>query len=131
MESSPALVRSPGVRVRCAHFGSLAWRTRPRGIYRLDAAATTALLLHDRPRGNNIPPAAVTGLTEQEWRRATAGLRDQGLLVPAAEAPSAITPGDAREARQVLRDSTPRVPVLKPLWAHIQPFTRCNQHCVH
>jgi MoaA/NifB/PqqE/SkfB family radical SAM enzyme len=131
MEQSRALVRSPGIRVRCEHFGSLAWRTRPRRIFRLDAAATTVLLLHERPRPAEVQAADVAGLAEQEWRRAVVGLCDQGLLAPATGEPATITADDARAARQLVADSAQRGPVLKPLWAHLQPFTRCNQRCMH
>jgi MoaA/NifB/PqqE/SkfB family radical SAM enzyme len=133
MKSANALIKSPGVRVRCEHFGALAWQASPRRIYRLDAAAAAALLLHDQPRPEDeqAPPVAGLGITGQAWHQAVAGLRSQNLLVPVQAAPAGITAEDVRTARHVLDSDTPRCAVLKPLWVHIQPFTRCNQHCIH
>lgn len=38
---------------------------------------------------------------------------------------------EVNRAAALVEANTPRVPVLKPLWVHLQPFTRCNQHCIH
>jgi radical SAM protein with 4Fe4S-binding SPASM domain len=133
MESSQALLRAPDVRVRCEYFGSLVWRTRPRRIYRLDHAATVALFLYYRPRPLTMPVPwlAPLGITDEQWRRAVADLQDQGLLVPTAFDAAAVTGEDFRVVKYALDNDTPTCSVLKPLWAHIQPFTRCNQHCIH
>lgn len=133
MNLTSALIRHPGVRMRLEYFGALAWRAHPRRIHRLDAAAAAALLLHDQPRPVGIPgpSAAAVGLTEEDWHRAVAELRGEDLLVPTGATPAALTPAAAHAARQALAAGTPQRAVLKPLWAHIQPFTRCNQHCIH
>ena len=128
-----ALLKGPGIRMRCEYFGALAWRAQPRRIYRLDKAAAAVLLLHYQPRPADapVPPIAPLGLDDKDWHRAMAELRRQGLIVPTEDTSAAVTPEDVRVAQHALETDTPKCPVLKPLWAHIQPFTRCNQHCIH
>jgi MoaA/NifB/PqqE/SkfB family radical SAM enzyme len=132
MKPADLLVKDPGIRVRCEHFGALAWRTSPRRIYRLDTVATAVLLLHAQPRQQD-DPAPVPGLefSAEAWRRAVQSLRAQDLLVPAQAAPAPIAAHDVEAVQQLLAGHTPQYRVLKPLWTHIQPFTRCNQHCIH
>jgi len=133
MTSPLALMQRPGLRVRCEHFGALAWSANPRKVYRLDHAATAALFLHSRPRPVNMqaPPIGTAGLTDDAWQRAITGLCQQGLLQPSTATPAAVTAEDIEVTRRTLGEGTPQCPVLKPLWVHIQPFTRCNQHCFH
>jgi radical SAM protein with 4Fe4S-binding SPASM domain len=60
--------------------------------------------------------AAVAALSELELVEATP------WTGPAAE---------LGELARLVRASAPPNGVAKPLWAHLQPFTRCNQRCVH
>lgn len=132
MKLGHPLIQVPGARVRCEHFGALAWRTSPRRIYRLEAAAAKVFLLHDRPRPQVLPTrVAGLDLTGAAWQRTVTELAGQGLLVPAHAAPVDITADDVHGMTAFMDADTPRRAVLKPLWAHLQPFTRCNQHCVH
>jgi radical SAM protein with 4Fe4S-binding SPASM domain len=133
MQPQLALQTDRRVRLRLEYFGALAWRAQPRRIYRLDKAAATVWLLHDQPRPKEATRQALEplGLSEPDWRRAMDELERQGLLVPTEATATSITPEDIRNTGTVLAAATPKRPILKPLWAHIQPFTRCNQHCVH
>jgi hypothetical protein len=74
---------------------------------------------------------AVAGISSEAWGQAIKSLCAQGLLIPAQAAPVRIAAEDVRMMRQYLDKDTPQHAILKPLWAHIQPFTRCNQHCIH
>jgi hypothetical protein len=55
----------------------------------------------------------------------------QKVFDAAAESANVVTVDEVDRVAAVLTANTPRVPVLKPLWVHLQPFTRCNQHCIH
>ena len=127
-----ALVARPGIRMRSEYFGALAWSVSPRKLFRLDHAAAAALRLHSVPRACGAAPAAAAlGITEGTWRLAVAGLQDQGILEPAAAAPVPITTRDIALAEDSGPGGLQGTAVLKPFWVHIQPFTRCNQHCIH
>ena len=127
-----ALVARPGIRSRTEYFGALAWSVRPRAVYRLNHAAAAVLRLHSLPRAAGAaPPATPPGITDDAWHHAVAGLVEQGILEPSADAPAAITLHDITMAAAPASQITARAPVLKPFWVHIQPFTRCNQHCIH
>jgi MoaA/NifB/PqqE/SkfB family radical SAM enzyme len=126
------LVAKPGIRVRSEYFGALAWTTNPRKFYRLDHSAALALILHSVPRPPDAArPAGLPGITDDAWRSAVAGLREQGILEPGTARAAAITAGDIEAAREMTRAHTARGQVLRPFWVHIQPFTRCNQTCIH
>lgn len=132
MQSLSSLRKDRSVRLRMEYFGGLAWRTHPRRIYRLDRPATAVLLLHDEPRPTGAPPqVAALGVSEPAWQQAVTELTAQGLLESVSASPIPITAANVAAADEALTAQTPQQPVLRPFWAHLQPFTRCNQHCIH
>ncbi len=130
------LVTAPMLRLRHEHFGALAWRVNPRRIWRLDPTATAVTLMHQQPRPT-VPTQAPTdalaalGLDAATWRTTVDDLVNQGVLVATDVAAQPATATDAETVASRVATQTPTVAVLKPLWVHIQPFTRCNQHCIH
>ena len=132
-ELPPTLTTAPGIRLRHEHFGALAWHTEPRKIFQLDHETATLLLLHDQPRST----AAVVSMGDvletpaDECRAILGGLYQQGVLVAVDTPPVPFTDDDVRATASRQAKLTPTHAVLKPFWAHIQPFTRCNQHCIH
>ena len=138
MSTTPSrLTTTPTLRLRHEHFGALAWRTSPRRIWRLDPVATAVtLLLLDNPRLVDDAAISVNALRAlnvdaDQWRQTVSDLVDQGVLVATDLAAEPVSAADAREVAARLTERTPGMPVLKPLWVHLQPFTRCNQHCLH
>jgi MoaA/NifB/PqqE/SkfB family radical SAM enzyme len=132
MQSLSSLRKDRSVRLRTEYFGGLAWRARPRRIYRLDRPATAVLLLHDEPRPMGAPPQVATlGVSEPTWQRSVTELTAQGLLERVSASPIPITAANVTAVDETLTAQTPQQPVLRPFWAHLQPFTRCNQHCIH
>lgn len=132
----PTLTTAPTLRLRHEYFGALGWCTTPRRIWRLDPDATAATLLHERPRPTTAAriPAdvlAVLGIDADTWRHTVADLLAQGILAATDELAEPATVRDAKAAAVRITRLTPAVAVLKPLWVHIQPFTRCNQLCLH
>ena len=130
------LVTAPMLRLRHEHFGALAWRVNPRRIWRLDPTATAVTLMHQQPRPTAPTQAptdalAALGLDAATWRTTVDDLVDQGVLVATDVAAQPATATDAETVASRVATQTPTVAVLKPLWVHIQPFTRCNQHCIH
>lgn len=127
------LATAPGLRFRQEYFGSLAWRINPRRLFRLDEVATTIALLYRLPRQSEVPVDATVALqiSRTELRQTMMSLVEAGVLIEAPEPAETLTPEDVIRAAMVLDASKPKVPVLKPLWAHLQPFTLCNQHCIH
>jgi len=124
------------LRLRHEHFGALAWRVNPRRIWRLDPTATAVTLMHQQPRPTAPTQAptdalAALGLDAATWRTTVDDLVDQGVLVATDVAAQPATATDAETVASRVATQTPTVAVLKPLWVHIQPFTRCNQHCIH
>lgn len=132
-ELPSALTTAPGLRLRHEYFGSLAWRTSPRRFFRLDQAATAMALLYRQPHGSEVPEESANPMWggAASLRRTLSSLVEEGVLVHAAESASAVTMDEVNRAAALVEANTPRVPVLKPLWVHLQPFTRCNQHCIH
>lgn len=138
MPDLPSVVTiAPGLRVRHEYFGALAWRTSPRQIHRLDPVATTVALLHDQPRpadaATALPVNAVAALSLDPvtWDQTVAALVEEGVLAATDEPGRAVSTGDAEAVLVRVAAGTPSVAVLKPMWVHLQPFTRCNQHCLH
>ncbi len=130
------LVTAPMLRLRHEHFGALAWRVNPRRIWRLDPTATAVTLMHQQPRPTAPTQAptdalAALGLDAATWRTTVDDLVNQGVLVATDVAAQPATATDAETVASRVATQTPTVAVLKPLWVHIQPFTRCNQHCIH
>lgn len=132
-----ALTTVPGLRLRHEYFGALAWLTSPRRFFRLDEVATAAVLLYRQPRRSELSYAvtseipAALGIEAATLQRTLASLVAEGVLTAAEEPAGAVTAEDVNRVAAELDAGTPPVPVLKPMWAHIQPFTRCNQHCIH
>src|SRR5262249_18485214 len=130
------LVTAPELRLRHEYFGALAWRTDPRRIWRLDPTGTAVTLMHDQPR-STVPTQAPTdaltvlGLDAGTWNTTVDDLVDQGVIVATDLAARPITAADVQAVATRVATHTPTVAALKPLWVHIQPFTRCNQHCIH
>lgn len=131
------LTTAPTLRLRHEHFGALAWRINPRRIWRLDPVATAAtLLLHQRPGLVDLAVTPVEALRALDvdadrWRQTITDLVDQGVLVATDLPAEPVSVQNARAIIARLAERTPDTPVLKPLWVHLQPFTRCNQHCLH
>jgi MoaA/NifB/PqqE/SkfB family radical SAM enzyme len=135
-QASSTLATAPTLRLRHEHFGALAWRTDPRRIWRLDPTATAVTLLYQQPRPANhtqtpsgVP--AIFGLEPDVWGRTVADLVEHGVLTASDLPARRFTTADARAVAARVAAQTPTVAVLKPLWVHLQPFTRCNQHCLH
>jgi MoaA/NifB/PqqE/SkfB family radical SAM enzyme len=132
-----ALTTLPGLRLRHEYFGSLAWHTSPRRLFRLDELATAAVLLYRQPRRSDLSEAVTSAVTAALGTAAAslpptlASLVEEGVLTEAEDSDGAVTPADVNRVVADLAASRPPVPVLKPLWVHLQPFTRCNQHCIH
>lgn len=38
---------------------------------------------------------------------------------------------DVKSAIKYYHKNKPEKPIVKPFWSHLQPFTRCNQKCIH
>ncbi|GGJ90280.1 hypothetical protein GCM10010123_20090 [Pilimelia anulata] len=131
-----AVTVAPDLRLRHEHFGALAWRGRPRRIFNLHPAAVALVLLHHRSRPAAAPSPAVhvpglDPITEAGWAEIVANLLHQDVLVAADERPTAVTAADLDGAGRTIAERRPALPVLKPMWVHLQPFTLCNQKCLH
>ncbi|WP_432995904.1 radical SAM protein [Dactylosporangium sp. CA-233914] len=137
MPSLPAVLRAaPRLRIRIEHFGALAWTTRPRRIHDLGPVATVLTTLYAQPldaRLDAVVSEAVRlrfGITDEAVAATVQELWQQGVLV-ASDAPACpLDPIDVHAAADAAAATRPEVKVLKPFWVHLQPFTRCNQHCV-
>jgi MoaA/NifB/PqqE/SkfB family radical SAM enzyme len=129
-----ALMLDPGLRFRFEHFGALAWRTAPKAIFRLGAVASRVALLHEQPRSGGLTATAAraAGVPVDSWPAVRKQLHTEGVLIRCFDKQgSEVTPAEAGGVADRIARSTPRWQVLRPFWAHLQPFTRCNQLCVH
>jgi MoaA/NifB/PqqE/SkfB family radical SAM enzyme len=70
-------------------------------------------------------------MSVDQCRRILAELQVQGVLAASSVAGTVIEPGEAERIAADCTKATPSIEVVKPLWVHLQPFTRCNQHCLH
>lgn len=130
---SEVLVKAADIRLRHEHFGALAWRTQPRRFFRLTPQATRLVLLHERPRTGHqlLAVAGALGLDEHQLLELLAELCQLGVLTPSGLSGEAPADGEVQRLLGAVAAATPAGAVVKPLWVHVQPFTRCNQHCIH
>jgi MoaA/NifB/PqqE/SkfB family radical SAM enzyme len=135
-EFPPVVCTAPGLRIRHEHFGALAWTTRPRRIFNLPSAAALVTLICQKPRSTAMSADVVSALTR---RLATttnspsavlADLLGQGVLVASDLPPCSLMDSDVDAIADAAQTVRPRVAALKPFWAHLQPFTVCNQACL-
>lgn len=117
------LALAEGVRARWEYFGALAWRLGAREL--ADVRGVHAEVLMAAAEGMAVSLAA-----DAELAGVVRDLTDRGLVT------TSRWPGPAVSLREVLPHLRPTVAdgaggVAKPLWVHLQPFTRCNQECVH
>ncbi|GGL93269.1 hypothetical protein GCM10012279_08730 [Micromonospora yangpuensis] len=127
------------VRFRHEHFGALSWTTtQPRRFVELPRPAAMVALLAREPLAPQYPLLAQTalsdrfGLNETRWTSVVGELYSAGVLASAGS--SVAEPVTAARVHAVADEAEaarPRMPVLKPFWAHLQPFTVCNQKCLH
>lgn len=122
MSDAFALRLGEGVRVRREYFGALAWRRGDRRFHAVRDERHAHVLL---AAGQGM---AVRSTDHLGLHAAVSALRDHGLVDATPWAGPAV---ELEEVGRRLRDAAPPDGVAKPLWAHIQPFTRCNQRCVH
>ncbi|MEO3925957.1 radical SAM protein [Micromonosporaceae bacterium B7E4] len=133
----PTVSTATGLRLRHEYFGALVWIANPRRIHRLPPAATALTLLHQTPRPPQLGEAEAAhaqsrlGIDLTAWAHLATELLAQGVLVPVDGPAMPVDTDDIDAVASRIAAQTPTVPVLKPLWVHLQPFTRCNQRCLH
>ncbi|MEU4215866.1 radical SAM protein [Actinoplanes sp. NPDC026623] len=132
----PTLCASPGLRLRTEYFGALGWTIVPRRIFHLGPTATVLAMLYQQPRSTTLCPDALQVVQRRFAFSASAvmgtleELHTSGVLRATAAEPQPVTADDVHQAADEAETTRPRTKVLKPFWVHLQPFTRCNQHCV-
>ncbi|MBX7265613.1 radical SAM protein [Micromonospora sp. Llam7] len=139
MTSLPPALRMADMRFRHEHFGALAWSTtQPRRFVELPSAAAMVTLLAREPLAPQFPPQAQTalgdrfGLDQARWTTIVGDLHSMGVLAPADGAVvEPVTAGRVHAVADEAEAARPRSAVLKPFWVHLQPFTVCNQKCLH
>jgi MoaA/NifB/PqqE/SkfB family radical SAM enzyme len=111
----------------------LAWRSDPRRFYRLSPPAAALVALHAAPRDPvDVEHAAqALGTSATDCRAMLADLCAQGVLTATALPATCLGFDEPARVAAQIAVATPTVDVVRPLWVHLQPFTRCNQHCVH
>jgi len=137
--SLPPMLRMADMRLRHEHFGALAWTTtQPRRFVELPSAAAMVALLAREPLTPQFPPQAQTaladrfGLDQSRWTTVVGELHSAGVLTPADDASGEpVTAARVHAVADEAEAARPRAPVLKPFWVHLQPFTVCNQRCLH
>ena len=126
------------MRLRREYFGALAWRPGHPEVHRLDELAVAAALYHLYPRCRDLGSSGrealgwLFGATGEQWQQACASLQQHRLLESRQGVPSERDGrGDLVRVRDFLDSSRPTRDIAKPFWVHVQPFSRCNQRCVH
>ncbi len=120
------LQRAPGVRFRYDKFGGLAWHIRG-FIYQLSAFETILLDVLAQPIAVS---ALVCYLPERDLKNAIHKLAHENLIVFANSTTDIPLAGELKRANSLAIESRNQ-PLNKPFWAHLQPFTFCNQKCIH
>lgn len=127
------------LRIRVEFFGSHLWRPKEDEIFRLDLLPTAIAHFHLHPRVLGLTTlyeriaCQLFRTTTGKWRKVQERLIADGLLVPYFGAPSEERDiaEDMRFVAAYLKETTPVHQIAKPFWAHLQPFTLCNQQCLH
>ncbi|GIJ13012.1 radical SAM protein [Micromonospora andamanensis] len=139
MMSLPPALRMADMRFRHEHFGALAWTTtQPRRFVELPSAAAMVTLLAREPLSPQFPPQAQAalgdrfGLDQARWTTIVGDLHSAGVLTPVDGVPvEPVTGARVHAVADAAEAARPRTAVLKPFWVHLQPFTVCNQKCLH
>ncbi|ADL47605.1 radical SAM protein [Micromonospora aurantiaca (nom. illeg.)] len=134
----PSALRMADLRFRHEHFGALAWSTtQPRRFFELPGAAAGVALLAREPLTPQYPEQAQTaladrfGLDASRWHTILGELHAAGVLTSADAPAEPLTDARVHAVADEAEAARPRSPVLKPFWVHLQPFTVCNQKCLH
>jgi len=118
--------RAPYVRFRYDTFGGLAWK--PRGlIYKIVSDQAMLLEILQLPRRLDDVREQ---LPEVDVEAASRALVSNGLLTETSAAPVRGLETACALARSRAAAAGTQT-INKPFWAHIQPFTFCNQRCIH
>lgn len=95
-------------------------------------------LLAREPLTPQFPPQAQTaladrfGLDQSRWTTTVGELHSAGVLTSAAGLlAEPVTEARVHAVADETQAARPTSPVLKPFWVHLQPFTICNQTCLH
>lgn len=133
-----ALVLSAEVRVRREYFGALAWRPGRPEVHRLDEIAAAAALYYLHPRPGDPGGAdwaslgTLLGTTAERWLQACSSLCAFQLLEPhGGDCFRREALEDLGKIQAFLGATKPTKEIAKPFWVHIQPFSQCNQRCLH
>ncbi|MEU1813139.1 radical SAM protein [Micromonospora aurantiaca (nom. illeg.)] len=134
----PSALRMADLRFRHEHFGALAWSTtQPRRFFELPGAAAGVALLAREPLTPQYPGQAQTALADRfgvdasRWHTILGELHSAGVLTSTDAPAEPLTDARVHAVADEAEAARPRSPVLKPFWVHLQPFTVCNQKCLH
>lgn len=137
MDADRPLEAASKVRFRREYFGGLAWTQVPQQFFRLGPSASSVFLLHLHPRIGSLTSEEEDALLETlclnqtEWTELRRNLLEQHVLKISPGFETRSLQGDAIAVRTYLDRTTIELPLSKPFWVHMQPFTRCNQRCIH
>lgn len=138
------MLLNPDIKFRIEHFGALAKNIKEGHFFRLNDRSAVFLAVLGRLRdcvlGEDhlrcISEKAEVTFTEGE-SIATNFLRQKILISPWVASKSvqpSLKEPSISEISSAVEDyfkEKPQKKIVKPFWAHLQPFTRCNQKCIH
>lgn len=118
-------VRDSGIRLRSEPFGGFAWR--PNGpVQKLAHGHMQLLYALNKPRRLSELQQSLQGDTLAEWN----DLVSHGLVHNVQVHPEVLGDDELSSINNRIMTARGRS-LMRPFWVHIQPFTFCNQRCVH